>query len=201
MYRTSHAFLLLFAAFVIVAVGACSSLGSKPEPEIQTLGFLDDYSQLEPGRAGQASLIHISDEADFSGYSAILVEPVVAWGRAGVEPTDATRELAKSLDASLRREFALAFELVDRPRAGALEMRSALASDPDSHLVLEVEILDGATGERVIAASDRRPIQSNSEDVGSANPLEEWPVLIRNRLATLRQFDAAARVREEGEDR
>ena len=80
-------------------------------------------------------------------------------------------------------------------------MRSALASDPDSHLVFEVEMLDGGTGERVIAASDRRPIQAEGGDASAQNPIEHWPVVIRNRLATLRQFDAAARAREEGEER
>jgi len=187
------------AALVMAVASACTSSG----PDIQTLGFLDDYTQLAPGREGQASLIYIDGEADFSIYSAILIEPVVAvaWGGAGGEPAEATRARAKELDAGLRRELAREFELVDQPRAGALKLRAALASRGDSHLVLEVELLDATSGARVVAAVDQRAIEATGEHVSSANPIDHWPILIRNRLATFRQFDAAARAREAFENR
>jgi hypothetical protein len=199
MTRTAQTFVGFSGALLITLSIACASPGQKSEPEIHTLGFLDNYAELAPGRSGQASLLYISDAADFSGYTAISVEPVTAWGTAIAEeqPTKRAIELAQRLDAGLRREFALAFDLVDEPRAGALRLRAALAEDGDSHLILEVEILDGASGDRVIAAVDRRSLGETSIDSGSANPIDDWPVVIRNRFATLRDFDAAVRAREE----
>jgi len=180
------------SGFCCVLLLALASGCASDGPRIQTLGFLDDYAQLAPGRAGQASLIFINGEVDFSGYSAIVVDPVVAWAGPDGEPVPTTQELAKTLEEDLRRELALEFELVDQPRAGALRLRAALASEAGSHLVLEVEILDGGSGERVVAAVDHRQL----ETAGTPVQTNAWAILIRNRLASFRQFDAAARARE-----
>ena len=191
---TLRALFRFCASFLLALASACASHG----PDIQTLGFLGDYGQLSPGLEGQASLIYIDGEADFSIYSAIFVEPVVAWAKPGGAPSAATQQLAKNLDGSLRRELAREFDLVDQPRAGALQLRAALAAladEADSHLVLEVELLDGQSGARLVAAVDHREIEA----AGSAPQTDAWAVLIRNRLASFRQFDAAARAREASE--
>jgi hypothetical protein len=202
---------MLAGALLLVVAIACTdsendagpvsrpSATEVPAADVETLGFLERYDQLAPGRKGQANLIYIDGEADFSAFSAILVEPVVAWKGPGGESPEASRSQAQALDAGLRRELAREFELVDRPRAGALRMRAALASKADSHLVLEVELLDAATGERVIAVVDHRALDATSEHASSANPIDQWPVIIRNRLGAFRQFDAAARAREDSE--
>lgn len=187
----SHTFRALFCfcgGLLLVLVTACTSHG----PEIRTLGFLEDYGQLSPGHKGQASLIYIDGEADFSIYSAILVEPVVAWPRPDGPPTAATQELATNLDEDLRRELAREFDLVDQPGAGALLLRTALASEEGSHFVLEVELLDSLSGQRLVAAVDRRKLRS----ADSASQTDAWAVLIRDRLASFRQFDSAWRARQ-----
>ncbi len=191
--NTSQTFRALFYFCIAVCLSlasACSSHG----PKVQTLGFLEDYGQLSPGREGQASLIYIDGEADFSIYSAILIEPVVAWPRPDGQTTASTQELATNLDEDLRRELAREFDLVDQPGAGTLQLRAALASEAGSHLVLEVELLDGLSGQRLVAAVDRRKLKSTN----SASQTDAWAVLIRNRLASFRQFDAAWRAREGG---
>jgi hypothetical protein len=178
----------LAMVLALVLASACESRG----PEIETLGFLEDYTQLTPGRPGQASLIYIDEQVDFSAYDAILVEPVVAWAKPDGEPAVATQQLAKDLDEDLRRELAHEFELIDRPRAGSLRLRAALASEAGSHLVLEVELLDATSKERVVAAVDRRELEAAE----SVDQTDAWAVLIRNRLASFRQFDAATRARD-----
>jgi hypothetical protein len=186
--RTLSALFRFCSGLLLALASACASHG----PEIQTLGFLENYEQLSPGREGQASLIYIDGEADFSIYSAILIEPVVAWPGPDGQPAVATQELAKNLDEDLHRELAREFDLVDQPGAGALQLRTALASEADSHLILEVELLDSESGQRLVAAVDRRKL----EIVGSAGQTDAWAVLIRNRLASFRQFDSAWRARE-----
>ena len=186
MNRTLRA--LFCGCFLLALASACASHG----PEIRTLGFLENYEQLSPGHKGQASLIYIDGEADFSAYSAILIDPVVAWPTPDEQPAIATRELAENFDEDLRRELAREFDLVDQPDAGALLLRTALASEEGSHLVLEVEVLDAASGQRLVAAVDRRKLESTD----STAQTDAWAVLIRNRLASFRQFDSAWRARE-----
>jgi hypothetical protein len=165
-------------------------------PKVEKLGFLNDYTQMSPGRAGQTNLVFIDGEADFSTYSKIVVDPVFAWAMPGDEPTEATRALAKHFDEDLRRELALEFEVVDEPSAGTLLLRSALASRDGLSAVLEVEILDGETERRVITAVDQRDLEQGHVAIQT----DAWAVLIRNRLATFRQFDAATRLRNAGDN-
>jgi hypothetical protein len=188
--RTLRSLFRFCGSLLLALASACASHG----PEIQTLGFLENYGQLSPGHKGQASLIYIDGKADFSIYSAILIEPVVAWPRPDGQPAVATQELATNLDENLRQELAREFDLVDQPGAGALRLRAALASKAGSHLVLEVELLDATSGHRLIAAVDRRQLQSTD----SASQTDAWAILIRNRLASFRQFDSAWRAREAG---
>lgn len=186
--QTLRALLHICGGLLLVLASACASHG----PEPQTLGFLDDYEQLSPGRKGQASLIYIDGEADFSVYSAILIEPVVAWPGSPDQPAAATRERATNLDEALRRELALEYNLVEQPGPGAMQLRTALASTRGSYLILEVELLDAASGRRLVAAVDHRQLESTD----SSSQTDAWAVLIRNRLASFRQFDAAWRARE-----
>jgi hypothetical protein len=186
--RRHRALFRLCGGLLLVLASACASHG----PEIQTLGFLEDYRQLSPGREGQASLIYIDGEADFSIYSAILIQSVVAWPGPDGQPAAATQALAANLDEDLRRELAREFDLVDQPGAGVLQLRTALASEADSHLVLEVELLDAESGQRLVAAVDRHKL----ETVDAVSQTDAWAALIRNRLASFRQFDSAWRTRE-----
>lgn len=168
-------------------ISACVTSG----PTLETLGFLGDYAQLKPGGPGQASLIYIDGSTDFSGYTAVLVEPAVAWATPGTEPSEATRQLAKRFQNDLHRELAHEFDLVESPRAGSLRLRSALGSDIGSHVVLEVEVLDGVSGKRLVAAVDRRDLEAS----GTMSQTDAWAMRIRDRLASFRQFDANVRTR------
>ena len=186
--QTLRALLRTCGGLVLVLASACASHGPKP----QTLGFLENYEQLLPGRKGQASLIYIDGETDFSIYSAILIEPVVAWPGSPDQPAVVTRERATNLDEDLRRELALEFDLVEQPGPGALKLRAALASTKGSYLILEIELLDATSGQRLVAAVDHRKLESTD----SASQTDAWAVLIRDRLASFRRFDAAWRARQ-----
>ncbi|MBW2423717.1 MAG: DUF3313 domain-containing protein [Deltaproteobacteria bacterium] len=183
--------LLLALGLVLGTSLACSARS----PRVHTLGFLGDYAGLAPGHRGQASLIFIDEEADFAGYSALRIEPVIAWAWPDGDPAEVTASLAQALDAALRLELGREFELVDEPRGGTLRLRTALASKGETHLVLEAELLDSATGSRLVAAVDDRDLDA-SEGAGSAREqTERWAIRIRDRLATFKQFDEAARAR------
>ena len=42
-------------------------------------GFLGDYAELRPGRGTQARLGYLDPAVDFSGYTHVIIEPVVVW--------------------------------------------------------------------------------------------------------------------------
>jgi hypothetical protein len=196
----------LTLAGVLALVGGCSgppasdaasaTPSSAREVPLQTLGFLDDYSKLAPGREGQARLIFIDVDADFSAFSMIFIEPVVPWPAEDGDATEATRELAVRFDAALREELAKEFALVDRPRANALQLRTALAARNDDQLILELELLDAGSGRRLVAVVDSRDHGASGNEPRGDERVPGWASLIRDRLATFRQFDAATRDRE-----
>jgi hypothetical protein len=222
--RSFHASLWLYSVCLLILATACNSdspdtgvvadgaqvadgADAPDAAEIQKLGFLENYEQLSRGREGQASLIYIDAEADFSDYSAFVVEPVVARtlshdeshdespggsrGEAAGDLSVTTQQLAEGFEAALRRELAHEFEIIEQPRAGALRMRAALASKGDSRLILEAELLDGGTGARVVALVDDRKLEAD----GAADQVGAWATKIRDRLAMFRQFDSALRAR------
>jgi len=158
---------------------------------VETLGFLEDYSELRPGRSGQADLIYIDGDADFSLYSTVMIDPVVAWFGPEAKAGAATQDLATDLDTALRRELALEFEVVDEARADSMRLRAALAADRGESILLEVELLDAGSGRRLIAAVDQRRVPASDQSKLPA----VWASLIRDRLAMFRQFDAAHRAR------
>ena len=53
--------------------------GRSPDLEPTDSGFLQNYSQLKPGRGDQAQLVFIDPNADFSPYEKVLIDPVVVW--------------------------------------------------------------------------------------------------------------------------
>lgn len=179
--------LLVLVGFLLLGLGSRCESG-----DVETLGFLGDYSGLRPGGVGQANLIYIDGDADFSLYSTIVVEPIVAWAGSQPEAGVETKELAGKLEADLRRELAHEFEVVDDARADSMRLRAALAGDRSDVILLEIELLEAHSGRRLVAAVDQRRIPVGER----ARQPAMWAVLIRDRLAAFRRFDAAHRARE-----
>ena len=153
MLSAWHRLRLLALGSVLSIVGlACVSSGPSPDT-VQTLGFLENYDQLKPGRADQARLLFIDTAADFSPYERVIVDSVVAWKGGEQE-----KHLAGSFDAALREQLATEFEVVQAPGPGTLRLRCAVAMKTPSLLGVEVEILDTASGARLVAAVDERPV-------------------------------------------
>ena len=188
---------LLALAGTLSIVGlACA--GSVPSPgPVQTLGFLENYDQLAPGRGDQARLIFIDFAADFSRYERVIVDRVVAWHGGAQE-----KRLAQSFDAALREQLATEYDVVEAASPGTLRLRCAVAMKTPSLLGVEVEILDAVSGARLVAAVDERKVSGVDHERARAQQAAElarWAGLIRTRLAAFRSFDAAHRARREAE--
>jgi len=177
-------------------------------------GFLGDYTQLRPGKGGQARLAYLDTAHDFSGYTQVIIEPVEAWKSdpvrfAGV--SQAQREtLARAWENELRRAFSDEFQVVDgKARSGALRLRSALtaaigaAENSDAsglqYLEVEAELLDAGTNQRLAAAVDSKGSAEGSRagpqvDAGAA--FRDWAERASIRFSALRNFDRKFRESE-----
>jgi len=188
---------LLALGGVLSIVGlACAGSGPSPAT-LQTLGFLEDYEQLAPGRGDQARLIFIDFAADFSLYEQVIVDRVVAWQGGAQE-----KRLAARFDAALREQLATEFDVVEASGPGTLRLRCAVAMKTSSLLGVEVEILDAVSGARLVAAVDERSVSGVDHERARAQQeaeLARWAGVIRTRLAAFRSFDAAHRARGEDE--
>ncbi len=194
---------------VLATLVALSACGNAPPPAVETSGFLGDYSQLEKGRGDQAQLIYINSEAHFARYDKMMVDPVVVWSGEQAATSDASAEdlqaLADSLGASLREQLQLEFELVESPGPGTMRLRSAITAVHESDVSIEVEILDAASGERLVAVADAR---GGADEGGGGEPrwanaheaFDYWANRARARLAAFRRFDAAEAAHDKAVD-
>ena len=198
---------MLFALGLSLPAG-CGA-GDRP-PGSECSGFLGDISQLRPGRGAQAQLIYINPQADFSSYENVIIDPVAVWQGAGscfpgVSPGE-LESLARDLGASMRKELAHEFQVLDRPAAGTLQIRIALVelrpgaansgNDLAGSVAIELEILDAVSGQRMIAAADSRgdgeePRESQRAETNVRAAFDEWASRARDRLSLFRDFDAS----------
>jgi hypothetical protein len=177
-------------------------------------GFLGDYADLRPGRGTEPRLGYIDPAVDFSGYTQVIIEPVVVWESnearfAGVPQTQ--RELlARELGAEMQRAFAEEFRVGEvKHGPGTLRVRTALtaaiaaseSSDPRllQYVEVELELLDAATNKRLAAAVDAKGWTGSSAPTGqrhveAGEAFRDWAERASIRVAAMRDLD-----REHGE--
>jgi hypothetical protein len=125
---------------LLLALAGCAT--TEQTRSVEPSGFLGDYSQLQPGKSGQALLVYIDPAADFSRYDEVVVEPVTIWTGAGSDPVDVPRQelqrLADYLEASMREQLALEFKVVEERGPETLRIRAAITEARKSKVVLDV---------------------------------------------------------------
>src|SRR5680860_170170 len=58
-----------------IAIAGCAQ--TEQAREVETTGFIENYSILRPGKDGEALLIYKNPQADFSIYRSVYVDPVI----------------------------------------------------------------------------------------------------------------------------
>ncbi len=209
---------------------ACASSTTVQTERAEPSGFLGDYSALEPGDEGEATLLYIDPAADFAGFHSVVIDPVTIWRGPGTEkvPEAALESLAHYLENGLRTQIAKSFKVAPRPGPGTMRIRAAITEArganvplnvastvlPPARLLsevknlatgtqafvgraaIEVEILDGLTHRRLIAAVDERAGTRTLRGAGGTwgdvkEAFDAWANLIASRLAVFRALDAA----------
>lgn len=123
-------------AVTLLVLAACAT--PRPDQRADFSGFLDDYTLLQPGGAGDVALVYRKPDVDWTSYDKVLFEPVTLWrsGRKSFDPVpegDLLR-LITDLESAVRRRLGDGFALVDEPQAGVMRIRlgitEARAADP-----------------------------------------------------------------------
>jgi uncharacterized protein DUF3313 len=91
------------------------------------VGFLSDYSQLKPGREGQAQWIYIDPQAQWSKYDKVIIDPVtfIASSDSKVSAED-QQKLANYFYNQLKEQLAQKVTIVDQPDPDVLRLQVAL---------------------------------------------------------------------------
>jgi hypothetical protein len=129
-------FLLVAAT---VALVACAPT-RQPRGEVQTSGFLRDYSMLQAGSEGEAKLRYVASGVDFSRYQSVLIDSVTLWSgpelaKLAPEEKQALVDYAyRALATGLGRSFTIA----KSPGPGTLRVRAAITEATTSAVAPDV---------------------------------------------------------------
>jgi Protein of unknown function (DUF3313) len=127
-----------------LALAATGCAATRQARSVEPSGFLRDYSQLRPGKEGEALLVYIRPGVTWTKYDKIFLEPVTIWGDAVKTGTlqsvskEEAQVTADYPDASLRHALSRDYRLVDGPGPGVLRLRVALTEAEGSTVPLDV---------------------------------------------------------------
>lgn len=160
--------LLLISLLVIVLVGCEATYQAR---DVETSGFLKDYSILKEGVGNEALLVYKNPEANFSKYDKILFEPIELWRPAESDLAELEDEEAQRLGTylydSVKKQLEKDWEMVDKPGPGVLRLRGAITEAGDSVTAMNMISTILPYG-RAISAG-RRLITGTGSFVGKAS--------------------------------
>jgi hypothetical protein len=138
--RSTISFSLIAIAFAAAGVVFGCSETSKPAPNVvqrmegqstivpAATGFLgNDYSLLKPGQEGQAALVYINPNVQWSQYDKVMLEPVEFWDgeNSSISPED-QHMLTSYFYNQLKTDLQKNFTLVDQGGPGVMVLQVAL---------------------------------------------------------------------------
>ena len=124
---------------LVLAVAGCAP-SRQPRGEVAESGFLRNYSQLKPGKEGQAKLVYINPDVSWSQYTAMQFESVTLWpgkdgGLASLSPED-QQMLADRLYKAVYDAASKEVKMVKSPGPGVMRVRVALTEAKPTNVVL-----------------------------------------------------------------
>jgi hypothetical protein len=130
----------LIAIVIATAVAGCSVTEQQKPPEgeaVPTSGFLQNYSQLQPGGKDQALLVYINQNAAWGGYRSVMIEPVTI----GLSPDSQMSVQDQQLLSSyyyhaLENALSKDFTIVSAPGPAVMTVRVALTDGSTTRPVM-----------------------------------------------------------------
>jgi hypothetical protein len=134
--RASMAVMVLSGAAILFS-GCSTPLQTR---HVETSEFLGDYSKLKPGEKGEAHLLYISPDADFSKYTKIQIDPIRVFGKATRTglldlPDHDLKGLLDYLDATVREQVGKDYQLVDKSGPDVMKLRIAVTEGKGANVI------------------------------------------------------------------
>lgn len=120
---------------LILLVVGCST--TRQARNVETHGFLGDYSRLVEGKEDQAQLTYIDKSASFSKYDAVMIDSVTLWRSKATSEISAEDQqmLTDYLYKAIHDQLSKDFRIVDRPGRGVLRIRAAVTEAVGANVV------------------------------------------------------------------
>jgi len=134
-----HPFRLSIAVLSIGLLVGCAAT-RQARGEVQTSGFLRDYSILEKGGDDQAKLRYVASNVDFSRYQAVHVDSVTMWSGPGLSKLDPKEKqaLVDHAYTALVTALGKSFRIASDPGADTLRVRGAITEATGSAVAPDV---------------------------------------------------------------
>ena len=128
-------FITLLGVFLLLITGCSSTFQTR---KVETSGFLGDYSQLEKGGEDEAQLMYINPQADFEGYTKILMDPVKFYSDedSKLEGEDKQR-VVDYLHATIKEQLKAEYTFVNEPSPETMRLRVAITEAKGSKVVMD----------------------------------------------------------------
>ena len=116
---------------------------SEQARDVQTSGFLGDYSKLRPGGKGEPLLFYRNPDANFRDYDKVLIDPVTIWGAEESKPVEFPEQDLQRLALLLKVKVIEAvkgegLQVVRQPGPGVMRIRVALTEAGRSNRAMHV---------------------------------------------------------------
>jgi hypothetical protein len=143
-WMTPKALLSLFSTiFLTLALVCISGCKTHQVGNVETSGFLKDYSQLREGTGDEAVLTYTNPKVDFRQYNKILLDPIRVYPGVGdsvLRPISSQdmQKLLNYFDATLRNSLGKNYTFVTKPGPGTMRFRIALTEADSGKVALDI---------------------------------------------------------------
>jgi len=143
MYSTIHRLAstttaLASAALLTLIVSACAT--TTQTRSVEKSGFLGDYSMLEKGGGGDALLLYIDENVDWSSYDDVYIDSVTIWTSEATNDIDEedAQILSDHFYNALRDQLSRISAVTLKPGPNTLRVRAAITGGEDAAVVANV---------------------------------------------------------------
>ena len=133
--------MFITVAVAMAGIAACVSTKQGKNSDLETSGFLGDYSMLEKGGEGEAILKYRKPGHDFSQYEKVLIKPVSIWSTGDFDHNDISeeqkQEFADTFFTLMYKEFSKSFPITRRMGSKTLVIEVALTNAEKSNATMD----------------------------------------------------------------
>ena len=136
----THKNSMVFLMVMMLMSSGCFT--SQPVRDVTPSGFLEDYSQLNPGERDQAALLYRNPDANIGSYDKFMIDDVAIWYSEEESLRDLPEEELKQLSLLLKVRVIEALKnegmtRVKEPGPGVMRIRAAITDAKKSKPVLD----------------------------------------------------------------